>query len=203
MRKMLYIVPAILFGCGGGLNGPGGSGECGTFAPCGGAVEGTWKITSYCLAGSFASDSTASTCSTTMAMSNIQVSGTLAFASDHTYSMSIVASGTVDFTYTQSCLTSSSLTCAKLGVATKADAGISFSCTSNTAGDCTCAEDLNNAASNEKGTYSTSGNSLTLAKTGATKAPDPTEYCVQGNTLTMHSASATSSGSATLVATKQ
>ena len=201
MPRAFYYLSILFLGCGGSSHGLGVPGECGVFTPCGGAIEGTWKITSYCLAGSVAS--TSSTCSVTVAMSNIQVSGTLVFASDSTYSTSTVQSGTMNLTYAQSCLTDSNLTCAKISATTKGDAGISLSCASNAAGDCACAEDLNNVASNEKGTYSTSGNSLAMVKTGATKAPDPTEYCVQGNTLTIHSTSATSSGSATLVATRQ
>jgi hypothetical protein len=136
-------------------------------------------------------------------MSNIQVSGTFVFASDRSYSTSMLLSGTMNLTYAQTCLTSFNLICAKIGATTTADAGISASCASNAAGDCACTEDLNNVASKEQGTYSTSGNSLTMVKTGATKAPDPTEYCVQGNTLTMHSANSTSSATATLVATRQ
>jgi hypothetical protein len=95
-------------------------------------------------------------------------------------------------------------TCTQIGAAlSSGSGGVTGSCQSKANGDCACTENITNAPSTEQGTYTTSGSSITMIKTGSTTTPNPTEYCVQGNTLTLHATSTTASGSATLVATRE
>ncbi len=113
-------------------------------------------------------------------------------------------SGTVDFTYSASCLTSFGVTCAQLVTSTNAaDAGVSLSCSSNAAGDCTCAESLGGGSKTEDGTYTTTGSTLTMTKTGSTSTPNPSDYCVLGTSLTLHTTSSTVPSSGTMVLAKQ
>ena len=196
MRKSLFIVCVWLLGC-----GDSGAGQCGAFTPCGGAIVGNWRITGYC---SNITGSSSSSCTGMTANAQVQVNGTLSFTSTGTYSIAGTESGTDNVTYPQACLTSMNMTCARLGTALNAGiTGISGSCQSNANGDCACAETVANRPISEQGTYSTSGSSLAMIKTGGTTSEGSTEYCVQGDTLMMQATSPTMSGSSTLTATKE
>ena len=198
MRKSIFVILFLALGCDGSSVG---TGTCGAFTPCGGSIVGTWRITAYCYN---AGTSTSASCPGEIVSSHLQPSGTVTFASGGTYSTAMKMSGTIDFMYPASCLTSYGVTCAQLVTSTNtADAGVSLSCNSNAAGDCTCAENLAGASSTEEGTYTTAGNTLTMTKTGSTSTPTPTDYCALGSSLTLHSTSSNSSGSATLVLAKQ
>jgi hypothetical protein len=147
-----------------------------------------------------------SVCPGEIATESLQPSGTITFTISGTYSTAITMNGSSKFSYPASCMTSLAGTCAELGSAlssaSAADAGVLGSCTSGSNGDCTCSEVIKNAPSNETGTYSTSGSSITMTQTGSISTQDPAEYCVQGNSLTMHSTDATAGDSALLVLTR-
>ena len=198
MRKSLLLIFVLFLGCG----GDSGSGQCGSFTPCGGVIVGTWSVTEYCsnLTGSSSSPCPGMTANT----SHVQMKGTFTFTSSGTYSVATTATGTESVTYPQSCLTSLNTTCAQAGTALSAGSGgISGSCQSNANGDCACTENITNAPSTEQGTYTTSGSSIAMLKTGSTTTTGSIEYCVQGNTLTLQATSSTFNGSTTLVATRQ
>jgi hypothetical protein len=138
------------------------------------------------------------------ATAQVQVNGTLSFTSTGTYSIAGTENGTNNVTYPQACLTSVDMTCARLETALSAGmGGLSGSCQSNAKGDCACTESIVNVPISEQGTYSTSGSSLTMIKTGGATSEGSTKYCVQGDTLMMQATSPTMSGSATLTATKE
>ena len=196
MRKSLFIVCVWLLGC-----GDSGSGQCGAFTPCGGAIVGNWRITGYC---SNITGSSSSSCTGMTANAQVQVNGTLSFTSTGTYSIAGTENGTNNVTYPQACLTSVNMTCARLETALNTGmGGISGSCQSNANGDCACTENFANVPVGEQGTYSTSGSSLNMIKTDGTTSEGSTQYCVQGNTLMLQATSPTVSGSSTLTATKE
>jgi len=190
--------------CGGSSGGTPGLAACGDFTPCGGSLVGTWNITNYCSDLTSTTSST-STCGITVGMNNMRPSGTVTFTSSGTYSSATKMSGTADFTYSKDCLTQMNQTCAQLGTPVGgADAGVSMSCNSTAAGDCACTESLNGTTGAEQGTYTISGTSMTMTKTGSTSTPTPSDYCVRGNRLTISatSSSATTSGTVVIVLTK-
>ena len=195
MRNPIFLVFAWVFitslGCNGSSNGLGGTGQCGSFTSCGGAIVGTWRLTGECVnypdAGVSTSDAGTSSCSLGQIATNPQLSGTLTFLSNGTYSVTSSMSGSTKFTYTAACMTDVGMTCAQLnsGLAAAADGGVSGSCASTSAGDCTCSESYSKVAGSEEGTYTTSGSSLTMTPSSSSSAPGTTEYCVRGNTLTL------------------
>jgi hypothetical protein len=205
MRILPFAILIVSLGCGGSSSGTGGLAACGDFTPCGGSVVGTWRITEYC---SEPATFSSSNCTMKIDLSNVQLSGTFDFTSSGSYSSAGSGGGTATFTYSQGCLTAMKIACAQMASSIEsADAGVSLSCISNAAGDCNCTEAMPQTAGSEQGTYTISGSSLVMTKTGSTDAPTPSDYCVQGNTLKMRQTgptSATSSGgSSIMVLTRQ
>ena len=193
MRSSILIICVWLLGC-----GDGGSGQCGAFTPCGGAIVGTWSITGYC---SNLTNSS-SYCTGMSVSTQVQMSGTFNFTSTGTYSIASMATGTMNMTVPQSCL--NGLTCAQVGSSmSQGSGGASGSCMSTTNGNCSCSESIVNSPGSEQGTYSTSGSSLTMIKTGGSTSEDSTQYCVQGDTLMIQATSPTASGATTVVAIRQ
>lgn len=200
MKRLLFLVAiplvASLVGCGGSSGG-----SCGTFTPCGGAIVGTWKVTTLC---SDFTSSTSATCSGETVSESIQPTGTITFTGSGTYSVAVVMNGSAKFNYPSTCLSNLGMTCAQIDSALQmtsaTDAGISGSCSSGTAGSCTCNEKVTNASSSETGTYTTSGSSIAMISSSSTSEQEPTEYCVQGNRLTLHSTN--TAGSSTIILTK-
>jgi len=207
MRKSLFSVFALVFlmslGCGGSSSGFIGTGQCGSFTPCGGSIVGTWKLTSTC---SSMPDAGTSNCPGEQVSTSLQYTGTLTFLSSGAYSVSASISGNANFTYPASCLTSLGMTCAQIDTNLKAtgatDAGISGACTSASAGACACTETMKSMPSSEDGTYTTSGSALTMISSSSSTSQDSAEYCVRGNQLTIHITSAGSGGSFIITATK-
>jgi hypothetical protein len=70
-------------------------------------------------------------------------------------------------------------TCAELGQSAM-DAGTATNCSIDSAGGCNCDGTVPATATNQAGTYSTSGGTLTLMNDGGTSSAP---YCVQGNVL--------------------
>jgi hypothetical protein len=84
--------------------------------------------------------------------------------------------------------------------------GIKMSCTSGSTGDCQCSETVSNKAAEEKGTYATSGNTVTTTATGSTRLLPSSEYCVQGNTLMLReldTPEGSGQGTSIMILTKQ
>jgi len=182
-----------LLGC-----GDSGAGQCGAFTPCGGAIVGTWSITGYCSNLTISS----SYCTGVSVSTQVQMNGTFNFTSTGTYSIASMASGTMNMTVPQSCL--NGLTCAQVGSPIgQGSSGASGSCMSTTNGNCSCSESIVNSPSSEQGTYSTSGSSLTMIKTGGSTSEGSTQYCVQGDTLMIQATPPTASGATTVVAIRQ
>ena len=216
MRKSVFLVFALVclisLGCDGSSTGAFTTGQCGSFTPCGGAITGTWKLAGTCYgspdAGAPNADAGTSNCTPQQSTTSTQLNGTISFKTDGTYSASTTMSGGAKFTYTASCLTSVGMTCDQLnsGLASNgtADAGVTASCSSKSAGGCACTETFTGASSNETGTYTTSGSALTMTSSTSTSTSpqDPTEYCVQGNRLTIRVTSASSGSTVIITATR-
>ena len=199
MHKSLLVILVLSVGCGSSSSD---SAQCASFTPCGGSPVGTWRITAFCSTPQTSAPN-GSTCSdAAIGIHNIQLTGTANFASSGTYSIATTSTGTMDITYPSSCLSAGNTSCAKLQTV-MTPTNPSASCVSNAAGDCTCDMAIN-GTSTEQGTYTTSGSSITMVKTGSTATPDDvSEFCVQGNTLTLHAADTTNSVSVTMAMTRQ
>lgn len=212
MSKSFVLVVTLLslttLACGGGSST---SSSCGSFTACGGSVVGTWKISNLCMgqADAGVSNGDASACSGTPTNVSATYGGTLTFASDGTYTVSLTTAGSASFTYSSSCLSSMGMTCTQIDSLLKSlgtsDAGVSGSCASASSGGCACSETLNSTMSPETGNYTTSGSTITMqssTSTSTSTTADLSDYCVQGNTLMIRASSTTSGQSALLVATK-
>lgn len=186
---------ALVSGCGGSSKGGGDSdsdsNSCEDAAACGGDVVGDWTIGSSCLNVDAAQMVGSSGCpGTTARASDWNVTGSITFADDLTYSSMTIVSGNVIVTLPATCLTQQGVTlsCAQLQDAlesTVADSGFSSARCSVSAGNgCACTLGLHPIPSSVSGTYTTTAAGvLTQSPTGGTSSKSA--YCVQGSTMTL------------------
>jgi len=204
-------------GSGGGTGAGGGSAGSGTttgdggtcsFTACGGNLVGTWRFVDICGWGG------TTACPPYQGVTVDRSSSTVTYTFGNDGSFQYLGSGTISETihYPRECLATFG---ADAGIAQlcdtlesavqmsidNADAGplttlSSFTCDVNVEA-CVCREVFMNLSQTETGTYTTSGDQLTIMLTSATSqgAPvdagtgGPSDYCVSGNTLTIHTIS--------------
>jgi hypothetical protein len=188
--------------------------SCDSFTACGGDLVGTWRVVSSC--GSVSS----SPCPPSERISfKSSVTATYAFASDGTFTFAASGDLTEALHYPLACLggiTDAGIpqACADiertfLTTTQTGDAGTqtvvkSASCSTAANNTCACTAVLTSSNAQTTGSYTTSGNQLTLAGSaldGGVRdagADSVWEYCVSGNTLTLHSFSSSGDGVTTL-----
>ncbi len=180
------LLVATLWGCGGDSGGGAGP-TCGKVQPCGGDIVGTWKIAGACTNSSTLD--LADFCPTaTLDSGDISVTGTVVYKADRTYSAMATTSGSIKLRLPASCLKQSgiTITCAQLGEGIRQDMmknpdpSIQSASCADSGGTCVCTVVNKPANTNETGTYTVSGTTITDTPTGS-KTTDTTEYCVQGN----------------------
>jgi len=161
-------------GSGGGGTGGSSGNSCGSVAPCGGDVVGTWTISSVCVS----EPNTVDPSCPGYSVSNVSAteSGTLSYTAAGTYSATFARTLQYTETIPVSCIAPS--TCDYLPY-TYALLGLSASCTGTTV--CTCSV-AGSGTGSEAGTYATSGSTLT-ATDSVSGDIDTMAYCVQGNTV--------------------
>lgn len=194
----------IISGCGGTAEDEAAS--CGDTSKCGGAIVGNWKITSTCLKleGTSVAD-TMGCAGITSEGKDVVMSGTVSYNGDKTYQSNVTITGSTLVTVPAACLTQRgvTLTCSQLQQAleaSSADGGYqSVACSGS--GSCSCTMKLVPAVQATRGTYSTSGGTLTQTAAGGT--PDDSSYCVKGNALTLSPSSSASSVTGSVVLGKQ
>lgn len=180
MCKHWWVVAAALAlaACSGSTDSPGGGGSCAWNGACGGDNVGTWSLQSECIVGT---PSPPASCPKETIHLSPQVSGTLDYGADGTYTSNVTAVVTESFNMPASCHTGTD--CASIETDLKSTTGItSASCTgsASTACSCTFTESLSVPSS---GTWTASGGTITVDfGSGNTVGQN---YCVQGNTLTM------------------
>lgn len=210
----LALVMAGLCGCGGGSNtamgvGAGdadtsvahpdaGGGTCAsTVVPCGGAVEGTWKIASVCSSGDVAAGLNSinadfgifpSACSSLYRDFTLDMSGTVTYAAGvQSETMTMTLKGKM--VYTPACLdglspgSGAALTagsCADLGARNVSMGSVSSATCSVVDGNCACAVVMK-MQTDRMEKYVVSGTQLTYPH----GMYSPVDYCVHGTTLTM------------------
>jgi hypothetical protein len=164
-------------GAGGAQATSGGS--CGKVEPCGGSVLGTWKIENTCLSnGGLVGDASDICATATLASTGISGTGTVTWGTDGTYHATGTLSLSFKLTIPTSCFAADK-TCADADAEMKADPTVvSTGCVTSGAS-CVC--QFSSVESDETGTWSTSGTTLTQTSTGGTASSDP--YCVVGNEL--------------------
>ena len=181
-----FLVVLAASGCGSS------GGTCSNTAACGGAIVGTWTITSSCVSESGSMFD--SQCpSATVSSSGLTITGSGTYNADGTYSSTSTINGTIYVTLPPSCLTSSgvTITCDQLNQVFQSNPtpGLTLNCTGSSS--CSCTETVANQTSSETGTYTTTAAGLlTETPTGGTASQ--TDYCVKGTTMTQspHAASA-------------
>jgi hypothetical protein len=129
--------------------------------------------------------------------------GTTTFAEDGTYSSSSVQTGTMKVTFLRRCFTDPTLTCAQFESQITWAPEFSASCNSTAVGDCECTERFTSYALEDRGTYATSGSSITTVSDDDPARPAQADYCVRGNTLTMYATMSTYDGSMIEVFTRE
>jgi hypothetical protein len=160
----------------------GDGGTCAMVNACGGDIVGEWRITSSCLkvSGTFALDG----CTQPATVSgSVHITGTASYRADLTYTTTGTLTGSESVLYPAACLSAIGVTCADLNQSVNSG-GATGSCASSSDGGCRCNFTIPPDASDDTGTYSTSGGTLITTPSGS--PPDsPGGYCVQGSRLDM------------------
>lgn len=169
----------VLSGCGGGagLTAIMSGDACQNTPACGGAIVGSWSIASTCL-GVDVSSFTADCPASTAYANGYQITGTITYDADMTFTLMSTMSGSVVARYPAACLTPPdgvAVTCDQLGPALLATGKYaSVDCLPDgTACDCTVGTTPQTFTGT--GTYSTTDGVL-LAGTA-----DESDYCVKGD----------------------
>lgn len=198
-----YALSACILsaGCSGSTSSGGGP-NCSSFNACGGNIAGTWRVTSECVGSQY--NPFAANCPSATFSESASVSGTLAFNTDGTYTITDMGSATGALSIPSSCLSvgGATLTCDQLQADFNGDGGTGTTATcSTTSSGCSCQLHANQASMTENGTYTTSGSNLTLTSNGVSSTAP---YCVQGSGLLIQTVPGMmgSSNSITVAATK-
>ena len=184
----IWAVAAVI-GCGGDdPDAPSGGAKCTQTSPCGGDITGEWKIVDFCPDTNKVPQEVKDICETaTLDYDKANVSGSISYKADKSYSLTSTASGTGYVVLGADCLKQSggvTLTCKQVEEAinqnTK-EASQKVSCASSGSG-CRCALNLSETATST-GTYAVSGNGVTLTDKDSKKLES--QFCVKGSTLYM------------------
>jgi hypothetical protein len=166
--------------------------SCDNVAACGGDVVGTWSVGGSCLTVSDMADISGFGlgCMLVPVEGTLQVTGTLIFNADGTFTDTTVTSGDITFSLPPECLmiSGTSTTCDRIGGPAQQSLGFAtLTCTDNTeTGGCDCPGTIDQAGSMAfvvrngptEGMYTSADNVLTMGTTEYT-------YCVEENILTM------------------
>ena len=162
---LLTIPMALLSACGDDDGGV----DCSAFTACGGDPTGTWTIRGTCIDPN---QEVFPGCEGATASGSPTETGTVTINADMTYTADTRTMGSASFSIPGSCLTGLTSCDMLEDESTMCDGTIDTSCSCDITFDET---------STETGTYSTSGNNITLTPSGG--SADTGEYCVSGNTL--------------------
>jgi hypothetical protein len=163
---------------GSGGNPDGSSASCMQVSPCGGDVVGTWRISQSCVIAT--GDLT--TCAGATVELDLVIGGTVTYNADRTYSsMPTGGAGTYHEHFPPGCMPYG-MTCDQLEQ-TLGDGGATTTatCSTDSTGACNCVGQEPEMATNQAGTYVTSGSTLTTTTQDGTSSSS--NYCVRGNTL--------------------
>jgi hypothetical protein len=182
---------------------------CGSVQPCGGDVVGDWTFVDACesaanvaaFAATFAAMAGDSWCpSQTLVGRKPSATGSLLFDAAGTYSLALAFGGYLDFNIPAQCLAGVSCEDTTAGLQQQIDAGSypmpnvsSISCAGTSS--CLCRATVNSPRS-DSGTYSVSGNVLTLTATNGIVTDKA--YCVRAGTLHILETSPGSAGQTTI-----
>lgn len=187
----LVVIGVAAWGCDSSNSTTGGAATCGSTAPCGGSVDGTWKLDNVCtegdLTGALESSLALPTdCSGAVRSATIvSAIGTIAFANgmqtdDITTTLqgTAVVSSACVAAELGSTITLNDSVCALVQARMAGTTGISNPTCSFGSGNCNCSMTYTSSNTTPK-TYTVSGTSITY-----TNGDAPTDYCVSGTTLT-------------------
>jgi hypothetical protein len=178
-----------------GSSAPGAAGSsapgaaCTNTPACGGNIVGTWKITDSCVGSGDLLEPATDCPGQTGSTSNFQITGTLVYNADDTYTATTSSTGNVIIKYPNTCLTTNGITCDELsqGVMEELDMpGAAFTAGSCAAAPtaCVCTLAIDSAGSIENGTYTTTAAGV-LTQTPNGGDIGNSSYCVKGSTLTL------------------
>jgi hypothetical protein len=140
------------------------------FTACGGDVVGKWAFSAACATLAPGSDPFNGQCPTATMTLTVDMSGTVEFVADGTYSVNNTVNASMKADIPKSCLPPGA-TC---------EAMADGKPVTDTGSSCVLTETQPEETNAESGTYTASGSTLTLTDEGGT--PEAAEYCVTGNT---------------------
>jgi hypothetical protein len=193
MRALLLCLSALLLATCGGSSSSNTTVTCSSLSPtdCGGDISGSWALQSTCETASVPIPDLPAACAgATLSATPTTPSGSAKFTSG-TYDANVTLSFTTKYQLSSACISAVApgadlaTSCNDLAQSSSMN-GLSFTCTPLNGG-CDCAGTLNETVT-ENGTYTTSGNQVTLTPTsssGGGTAPSTNPYCVRSGQLIM------------------
>ena len=193
----LALLPALAVGCGGDTSSTGAAPACNAAAPCGGVLDGTWRIDGTCVEGNLAAAMTTEAnvppaCGGLFQSANITTVGTVTFANGMETD-DVATKVAANIQYTSACASAVSGTTVALDAAacfalqqSLMDSGTFSSAIcffSN--GSCACSVSSQGETDTIPRAYAISGSRVTYAD-----GSDPMDYCVSGTDLTLRQTSA-------------
>ena len=163
----------------GGADGGGNDGgsACPSVSPCGGDLVGTWQVTQACLSGT---EDLNSTCPGASATITSSFTGTVIYNSNNTYTSMVTGGGTTHFHYPGACLPAG-YTCTQFSqLLMSVGSYSSVNCATDAASVCNCDAVTASLPTDESGTYTSSGVTVTTVHSGSTSIG---QYCIQGNVM--------------------
>lgn len=198
----------MIMGCGSkSNNGSDPAASCGKVPACGGDVVGTWNIAASC-ASVTESPNIMGCPNASYQNAAVTANGTSTFNADLTYTSDVTETASETIVLPTSCLTmgGNSVPCGTLGQvlgsALMSDAGTTTASCSTSGSNCNC-NISGTLHTSTRGTYKTSGNSITTTNNGNTGTSD---YCVAQGGTELHVIASTGGMmgvSQDIVATKQ
>ncbi|HVE82767.1 MAG TPA: hypothetical protein VND93_07955 [Myxococcales bacterium] len=151
------------------------------YTPCGGDIQGDWTVTESCAAPISMGDPA---CSTSTGTATPSYTGTVKFNSDGSYQRTLSVSGATTFNIPKACVTEA---CSAVATGLNGSGYFSgMSCSDDGSGGCNCSGQMGGPPSEDKGTYTVSGNNVTTTPKDKFGLPAATDaYCVNGKKISI------------------
>lgn len=146
-----------------------------SFAACGGDIVGDWSISGGCVDDG-GNNGLSELCATATIDVDFNTTGTVSFGADGSFSSNVANTGSLSLNLPKECLASLGGSCENFS------SSFEQPCTTGADGSCGCIIPADDNTAGDTGTYSVSGNALTMQSASST-TPDELEYCVEGNNL--------------------
>jgi hypothetical protein len=186
--RVVLLVATFAVSCGKSDSNTGdtASDACTAVTACGGDLTGTWKMENFCFDQPSLSADVMQFCDTAkIAISNSNVTGTLSYKADKTFTQDAMITATATLTLPGTCISAAQLSCTEIesnsNDPASTDATGMLTCTPTPDGGCQCSQEVSDS-SQASGTFTVDKSTVTQVNS-ADGSTDVEDFCVKGKTL--------------------